>query len=313
MKAQKFLVFGLLGCAAFSVAIVSVAVVCAGISRESEQSVLRAASSTSFGPVALLDVGEALVTSKSPSGDIPDISVSEVVSKSKSRLMQGAQIGASSSDSKRPIDSRTKQQYPRVSTVLGTGSDAKVSEQSQDVEVLILDRSLDVTEQSLNSLAKRNNLRTLYIRSNGLTDDALKYVGQVPSLKNLYLAMNRFTDKGIRNLKALPHVEFVDLSNTAVSGAGLRYAFGEKQLEGLVAASMFLKDDDLLEISKMKVRRLSLANNPLITDKGVEFICNMTELERLDLSECPKLSIASRRKIATRLPHCRLGTIFDGY
>lgn len=316
VKMQTFLVLGLIGCAVCSAAVVYVAVSGTRIAQPAERtSVVGVPSSGVYSPIALLDVGEALVMSKSPTGDIPDVSVSEVISTSKFRMTKSLGFGDYNLFRKRGTTDSARKSAPANEghnlNLRAAASDKLISKLGPSIEVLCLDRSARLTEQGLRPLANLRHLRTLYICRNGFTDKALVEVKHISSLKNLYLSVNRFTDNGIRNLKDLPNLEFVDLSNTAVTGSGLRDTFGEKALEGLVASDLFLKDDDLREISKIKIKRLSLSNNPLITDRGVEFLCEMTDLERLDLTGCAKLSISSRNKISRCLPQCRLGPIFD--
>ncbi len=186
-----------------------------------------------------------------------------------------------------------------------------VLEKIKSLEVLYIEHCPYVTKKGLSHIKNIKRLRTLSIGANGLTDDALEEVAKVSSLKNLYAPINRFTDKGLAQLKNMHKLAFLDLSNTAVTGGRLKDNFSDNHFDAMVLSDMYLTDKDLDAISSLNIDRLSLSNNPLITDIGVRHLSSMKQLKRLDLRGCNRVSATARQILQSELPNCEMREIFD--
>lgn len=186
-----------------------------------------------------------------------------------------------------------------------------VLEKVKTLQVLYIDNCPYVTRTGLSHIKNMKRLRTLSIGTNGFTDDALEEVAKISSLKNLYAPINRFTDKGLAALKNSHSLVFLDLSNTAITGDGLKNTLSGNHFDAMVLSNMYLTDKDLAAISSLDIDRLSLSNNPLITDIGVRHLSSMKQLKRLDLRGCNRVSATAHQILQSELPNCEMREIFD--
>lgn len=135
-----------------------------------------------------------------------------------------------------------------------------------------------LTATSFKLLAEHRRIEWLSVRSNdALGDDALRWIASCPSLTTLDVSLSRrLTDDGLRHF-GIPDVDATDHS-------------------ALVSMSLsnipYLTDESLCTIASgcKALRHLDLSCCKMITDNGVQALCDLNHLESLDLSGCNSLT-----------------------
>lgn len=140
-----------------------------------------------------------------------------------------------------------------------------------------------------------------------LSDDVLPILAKLPSLRTVGFRFVPITDSGLRQLPYMPRLEFIDLSGTRITGAGLKHLSNLPGLRQLLIADIKVNDADLaplqafgdleyLDLSGTNIkgaaleplshlrhiRRLWLSRNRLI-DADVERLAPFKELQELAL------------------------------
>ncbi len=147
-------------------------------------------------------------------------------------------------------------------------------------ELILSDRL--VNDLVLEKLARLPRLKTLTIRSVFVTDEGIAALGQLVNLSKLHLYLGfRVSEAGVRRLVEfqLPEIELTYLSCT------------DEKLK------------ELRKFSGLKALRLIGAEN--VTDEGIPYLSELTELKELDLSDA-KLTMAGIKELKKALSNCRV-------
>jgi hypothetical protein len=95
------------------------------------------------------------------------------------------------------------------------------------------DTKVEQLEVSLLNAAKLRCLQRLQIGSGPLSHTHAKLIGDIGSLRQVWLQRTNFDDAMLRELARLKRLETLDLMQTDVTGAGLKYLYGSANLTHL--------------------------------------------------------------------------------
>ena len=195
------------------------------------------------------------------------------------------------------------------------------------INKLCLDGNAEITDAGFSNLATLTNLQFLSFNVDQgkckVTSVGLKHIVNLPieelsfgtgSCDNYHLSVigyivtlrvldisgscwsNKFTDEGLSYLANLTQLEDLDISqNCFITSTGLEY-IAHLPLKHLRFMSSNCNDKHLEVIGKMRMLRTLSVNtlSPIyatgITDQGLSYLVPLTELEYLDLGECPKIT-----------------------
>lgn len=101
---------------------------------------------------------------------------------------------------------------------------------------------------------------------------------------SVLLASPEVTNDVLKSLPGMPSIESLDLSESAISDAGLEYVGKLTNLRTLTLVRVDVTDKGLAYLEGLKkLQRLSLTRCPQISDKGLESLGKLTNLRLLDL------------------------------
>lgn len=150
--------------------------------------------------------------------------------------------------------------------------------QSTSLRRLCVSSCSRLTATSFKLLAEHRRIEWLTVRSNdALGDDALRWIASCPSINTLDVSLSRrLTDDGLRHF-GVPDVD-----------ATHRSALVSMSLSNIP----YLTDESLRAIVSgcKALRHLDLSCCKMITDNGVQALCDLTHLESLDVSGCTSLT-----------------------
>ncbi|MBX3072326.1 protein kinase [Candidatus Obscuribacterales bacterium] len=203
-------------------------------------------------------------------------------------------------------------------------------------------RHLDIEDTQLSDIGlkglRNSPLSSLSIGSTKVTDAGMQFIAEMPGLRSLYLEHLNLTDEGLRHLARLPlsrlsvdsQANFDDsslqlivnsfpnltvllLSETKVTGRGLRLLPQLKELERLSCINLRLTDETAAPIFQLKkLNDLSISINK-ITDKSVLKMAELPELEVVVLSDCPVTEKGLARLRARKIRYEVTQTPSSGY
>lgn len=79
------------------------------------------------------------------------------------------------------------------------------------------------------------------------------------------------TDKSLEYLGRLKDLQFLNISETHMTGAGFRFLTSNKKLSGLTASKVPIFDDDLYPLLKLPLKNVTI-NAKYLTDKGLKIL-----------------------------------------
>lgn len=123
--------------------------------------------------------------------------------------------------------------------------------------------------------------------SDQITDASVNEIAKLSSIKDLNLSNSLITDEGLAKLTELERLNFLNVSCTLVTNCGLHSLGRLHELEILEISSTHLGDDALAVIidSNPKLQSLTLAETR-ITGASLRTMSKLTLLESLDLGSC---------------------------
>ena len=143
-------------------------------------------------------------------------------------------------------------------------------------------------DASLVHLAKLPSLQYLMFSIGAFSDAGLVHLRTVPSLRNLNLGNQPITDKGLAEISHLTWLESLGLRHTQITGAGLPYLKSLTVLKNLDFSaegqtSTSVSDTDMAAVKEIKSLECLKMSNFYLTDKGVAYISDLTNLKVLHL------------------------------
>jgi len=151
------------------------------------------------------------------------------------------------------------------------------------------------TDEGMIHLRKIPNLKSLQVyRLTQLTDKALMHISACDNLETVSFHFNEnITDKGAEYLSTMKSLKRLDINKAQMTGEGLKYLSQIKSLEHLDLPSQILGDRELAYLSSLgNLRDLRLDRTHFIdpemdkgfyTDKGVKELSKLRRLEKLSL------------------------------
>jgi thiol-disulfide isomerase/thioredoxin len=156
----------------------------------------------------------------------------------------------------------------------------------KSLETLFIARS-GVSDEGLKYLKGLGRLESLGLWSNGrITDKALEYIKGLKQLKSLRLDDTQITDKGLRKLKksgVLDRLEFLAVSRTAVTDAGLGHLADASGLKVLYLEDTIVSDGGLAHLAHLAKLETLILNNTNVSDVGLVHLKGLSELKVLQL------------------------------
>lgn len=145
-----------------------------------------------------------------------------------------------------------------------------------------------VADEGLVYLKNLTNLEFLGLMSDRFTDGALKHIKGLKGLKSLRLDDAEITDKGVKKLKEsglLAPLEFLVLSNTRITDAGLAHLTGMINLKWLYIRDTAVADAGLAHLKGLPKLEMLILNNTGVTDAGIVHLKGLTNLSSLYLRD----------------------------
>ncbi len=194
-----------------------------------------------------------------------------------------------------------------------------------------LDCTDAITDNGMTILSKMDNLTSLYISKAILhSGESLKLMKSRPNLKDLTLVDCKVTNQGLANLSNAKHLrrlkvrggEFdevgmkavgtlsglreLDLRASRIAPQSLHHISQLSELTKLTLKWSDISDDDVASIAKMKsIVNLNLSESYALTDRSIDYLKQMTNLESLDLS-FSKISPERLEELRRTLPNCKI-------
>jgi len=145
----------------------------------------------------------------------------------------------------------------------------------------------NVTDAALPHLESFPKLRALYLKETQATDDGLRLVGKLKGLTDLYMwdAAN-VTDEGIFHLSGLSNLKNIHVSNSQIGDESLRVLGSLPLVQSMSLQGNHFTDQGLAHLQDCAtLHELWIGMGPTtITDAGMSFLRQLTNLEGLDLS-----------------------------
>lgn len=173
------------------------------------------------------------------------------------------------------------------------------------LEFIELNKSL-VTSETLESLTKLPNLRSIRAQECKLDDSAIDVFLNVPSLQFLWIGKNPgFTDAGIDRLSKASGLKTLRLTNLRIGDDSLKNIDQLKNLKVLDLDGTNVTDKILSKISRLQLRELHLSSTN-VTDEGIRDLTKCVTLDRLTVIDCPKVSQRAVDELTRSLAHCKV-------
>lgn len=127
-----------------------------------------------------------------------------------------------------------------------------------------------ITDAAISYLRANRSLRRLNLRGTDVTDTTLKYAAELTGLRQLDVSQTQISDVGLDHLAALGELEDLNLGGNKISGVSLNVL---KLLPKLKK----------LSFNGIQRRNAGLCWAPVITDRELDTLSLLTNLEELDL------------------------------
>ncbi|HMF18179.1 MAG TPA: leucine-rich repeat domain-containing protein, partial [Gemmataceae bacterium] len=186
----------------------------------------------------------------------------------------------------------------------------------EDIEGLLMRGQMGygsntVTDAGIKQLTRFTRLRILAAGGLSLTDRAMETIGKLTNLEELSLDGNKITGAGLRHLRGLKKLRKLDLNFNQLQPDDLEPV---SELTGLTSLSIYstgIVNDRVGELLGLltNLRTLNLSERMAdLTDRGVEHLAKLRQLENLTIMGSPKVTDAGLAAVfgMTRLKILRL-------
>lgn len=128
------------------------------------------------------------------------------------------------------------------------------------------------------------NRKSVNYKQLNLSEKAFKLIAKMKRLELINLHQCKLEDKDLKYLENLP-LKTLNLNGASITDKSIKYILGFKDLETLFIGDCDITDEGLKELaSNTKIKSLSVELNKNITNDGVKYISEMSQLKDLDLS-----------------------------
>lgn len=147
-----------------------------------------------------------------------------------------------------------------------------------------------------------SNITIVSLRMTPATDDDLRLVGSVPTIENIDLTETKITGAGLRHLKPLRHLRVLGVWKTRVDDAGLRHLAQHHELWNLSLDETDVTDAGLVHLRNMNLEEwLGLAHTR-VSDEGLAHLGHFKKLRSLNLIGTA-VTKEGVKKLQTELPN----------
>lgn len=152
-----------------------------------------------------------------------------------------------------------------------------------------------VTEEGLRQLASLRHLQSIDLEvCDGISDEACVVLSAMKQLRTVNLKKTGFEkhrvgERGLKALAALPNLQNLNLYGNSITDSSLEPLAGHRHLQRLNLSLTRVTDEGLRHLTSLKqLRELTLLYSegfagPKITDRGVQLISTLSDLESLNL------------------------------
>ena len=145
--------------------------------------------------------------------------------------------------------------------------------------------SPELTDRTLETMAKFPLLNYVTIHSAAITDDGLAHLANLKNLTYLQLNSVAIAGPGLVHLAGLKQLTSLDLTGTLVSGESLAQIAANCPITELTLDRTKITDTDCAAITRMrKLLKLSLKGTA-VSDQGLRHLWTLRELSSVDLSD----------------------------
>ena len=143
-----------------------------------------------------------------------------------------------------------------------------------------------ITDAALDHVGQFPRLELLLLKQSQASDPGLEKVSKVTSLKRIYMwNATDVTDAGIAHLASLQNLEYLHCSESGITDAAFETFVQLPRLAGLSLQNNSFTDKALEHAGEMiQLQQLTMGlGNLQVTDKGVAYLTNLQQLERLGI------------------------------
>ncbi len=145
-----------------------------------------------------------------------------------------------------------------------------------------------VTDSNLLPLADFPDLRHVLVKGNGVTDHTAHLLSRVPTIESVTFWDTLVTGKGLAEMARCSHLQSLSLLGASVSDGCLQALTEYSRLEHVQVARSRISSHGLESISSIRsLRSIDLWEAGTIDDKGLEHICQLPNLESLQVINAP--------------------------
>ncbi len=159
-------------------------------------------------------------------------------------------------------------------------------------------RDTNIGDESIKFINKIENLTYLDLQESLVTDEGIEQLSSKLPLEHLDVkSLRGLTNRGLKYIiRTYPKLNLLSISSSGINGEGVRLLPSLHQLGILRISGLELVDDDIVNISTLKLRSLDISNNP-ITDRSLDMVRKIATLRSLNLEICPSITSEAREKL----------------
>ena len=163
-----------------------------------------------------------------------------------------------------------------------------------------------ITDAGLGSLESSTSLRGLDLSNTSITDHASTNLSRLVGLTELSLADTDFSDRGLSRLKGLEKLESLDLGGLSITADGLKDAASRFQaLRHLNLSETWVVNADLRFLVAARSLESLALRDTVISDRGIAAISRLKSLRRLWI-ERTRISEKGVEALQAALPDCEI-------
>jgi hypothetical protein len=161
----------------------------------------------------------------------------------------------------------------------------------------------DTGVEQLGGLANLEDVRFHYCRQ--LSDRSLETIAKLPRLQTLFLDGCNITDAGLIRLKVIHQLQELGLLSTKITNQGLANLVAMKQLQKLDVRETSVSDQGLQYLGRLESLRELRLRKTNVSDAGLVHLTRLKHLRQLDLSDT-RVTIQGVEVLKAALPNCTI-------
>jgi len=143
-----------------------------------------------------------------------------------------------------------------------------------------------IGNEGLQHLQGLMGLQELFLNRTKVSDEGLQHLRGLTGLRVLGLGGTNVSDAGLQHLRGMSRLQYLNLGSTKVSDTGLHQCLCRMgELQHLVLAWTQITNDGLSALKGLtQLLSLDLANNAVVSDKGLQHLQSLVGLQGLNLA-----------------------------